>query len=228
MKPLRYLYFATSSDVKFNHYRVIFSDLGFDFRKGPIITHLIEPQLNDSDSDGYDLLVAHPLRLAARFLSRKGLLPYVIEDTLLVISAFSNPKNPKYGLPGADTKNWWTNLGIDGVLKMLQSSKDRSAFFVSVIGSYVGGNEYLFSSHRVDGSIAHERRISDVCMSQVPETNPFFFHSVFIPRGAGKTYAEMEREEFKEYDYRRINAMKFSHQLSEFNWATSSQLELGL
>lgn len=63
------LYFATSSDVKFNQYKVIFEDYGYILHKAPLIINLIEPQLNDEQGD-FELLVSHPLRLVARFVSK--------------------------------------------------------------------------------------------------------------------------------------------------------------
>jgi XTP/dITP diphosphohydrolase len=216
------LYFATSSDIKFDQYEMIFGNFGYSLYKAPLIINLIEPQLNDEKGD-FELLVSHPLRLVARFVSRQGLIPYIVEDTLLIIKAFSNVKNTKFGLPGADTKNWWNNLRNEGLLELMREIDDRDAEFISVIGGYFGGKNYIFSEERASGSISREVLIDASVYNDLPSTNPYFFHSVFIPKGADKTYAQMKKEEFADYDYRRRNVQKFLKQLQEHYYIDNIQ-----
>lgn len=218
------LYFATSSGVKFNQYKVIFSDYGYNLIKAPAIINLIEPQLNDELGSEFELLVSHPLRLVARFVSKRKLIPYFIEDTLLIVKAFSNSKETKFGLPGADTKNWWNNLGTKGLLSLMENANDRSAEYISILGAYLGEKNYLFSEKKVLGTISKKELIDKVSEENIPYTNPYFFHSIFIPKGSSKTYAQMNKEEFKKYDYRRQNVKKFISELRKYHFQETLQL----
>jgi len=224
-KSPKLIHVATSSDVKYNQYEVIFKELGYNITKAPLIANLIEPQLDDKTSKDFELLVAHPLRLAARFISLNKIIPYIIEDTILIIDCFSNPHKTRFGLPGADTKTWWNNLGIEGVLKIMKSEKNRKARFISIIGAYVGGNSYFFEQATLNGEIAKESKISTIAEKQVPYTNPFFFHSIFVPEGSTKTIGEMNKNEFKKIDYRRACAMNLSERLKTYEFISSSQLK---
>lgn len=218
--------FATSSDIKLNQYRVIFSDYNIGVTKAPIITNLIEPQLEENSPEGLNLLVAHPLRLASRFVSLHKLYPYMIEDTSIVIDCLSNLEKTKYGLPGADTKSWWNNLGLEGLLKILQDSQNRTATFTAVLGIYLGGNEYIFSRGTTKGLISHKIRVSEISRTHIPYTNPFKFHGIFIPKDSTKTLGEMGKDEFHKYDYRRKAAVILANKLEKYTQEKESQLKL--
>ncbi len=202
--PFRTLYFATSSQVKFSQYECIFRDFGVSLRKAPAISStLIEPQIDTSTESDQTLLVSHPLRQISRFVSKLGHLPYMVEDTMLFIERFSKDYQRRLGLPGADTKNWWVNLGADGVLELLKGSNLRGALFVCQIGIYLGGSRYIFTDAELLGGISKKAMESEVANSCVPFTNPFFFHRIFVPHGLTKTIAQLDSEEFSLIDYRR-------------------------
>jgi len=226
MADKKYIYFASTSEIKFNQYKILFNPLGYELRSAPIINNLIEPQLTDSENSDYDLLVSHPLRLAARFLSKQNLIPYLIEDTILIINCFSNSQNIKFGLPGADTKNWWKNLGSEGILKLMKNEENRNAQFTSILGAYLGKNNYAFSKYSIEGKISDKIKSKKISFNQIPHTNPHYFHNIFIPKGARKTYAEMDKIAFKKYDYRRFNANVFSDKIKNFEYLYNPQLEL--
>src|SRR5215207_9356956 len=98
------LYFATSSDIKFNQYVEIAKDYGITLRRGTSVSRsLTEPQGSSSDVREMSNLVFHPLRLSARFVTSAGQVPYFVEDTMLIIEAFSNRALGHIGLPGPDT-----------------------------------------------------------------------------------------------------------------------------
>lgn len=219
----RTLYFGTSSDVKFAQYEKLFSHHGVTLLQGPVVSTLIEPQFAQDEHTNYEILVSHPLRLASRFLSSRSLTPYMVEDTVLVISRFSDPSRKIGGLPGADTKNWWLNLGESGVLNLLADSRDRSATFTSVIGIYCGPGAYYFCETTVSGKIARKPRSSHSAFHDIPVSNPFFFHSIFIPDGTNSTYAEMPGHLFEQYDYRRKNVVKLIGMVPADVWAERRQ-----
>lgn len=220
--------FATSSDIKYGQYRAIFNDFGYDIEKSPKLDES-EPQVNDEipsnlqdfkneiRKDKIKSLVEVPLKSAASKLGQKRYIKnYLVEDTFLIIDAFTNQNKiiTELGLPGADTKNWWLNLGNEGVLKLMEKSSNRSASFSCVLGCYLNiksfsNRNYVISHFSVDGQISFSPRESKESIDNFPITNPYSFHKIFIPDGHEKTYAEMGKDEFMQSDYRRKNAEHF-------------------
>ncbi len=146
------LYFSTTSDIKFAQYSLIFDELGFRLERGTSIASvMVEPQHQEDQDQGATLLVGHPLRLAARFAERSGQVPYLVEDTTLVVAALSRNGLSPSGLPGADTKNWWRNLGAEGMLQLLRDAQGREAAFRCQIGAYLDQGDYLYLSVHLTG-----------------------------------------------------------------------------
>jgi non-canonical purine NTP pyrophosphatase (RdgB/HAM1 family) len=199
------IYFATSSDVKYKQYSYIFNDYGVKLTRATVISSIsVEPQADQNDTMNEFRIVAHPLRLAARFAAKTKNLPYMVEDTTLFINEFSKVPTSSFGLPGADTKNWWLNFGAEGILDLLKNKKNREARFTCQIGMYTGGSSYFFEQANLFGVISYEIKTSQIAYDDFPRSNPYFFHSIFIPNNSLKTLAEMSGEEFMNYDYRRI------------------------
>ena len=218
-------YFATSSDVKYRQYKEIFKSLNVSLIQAPSLTKLIEPQI-ENEEDIWDLIVSHPLKLTARFVAKKNLFPFILEDTMLSIDALSNRESGGIGLPGSDTKNWWKNLGNEGILKLLRDEKNRGATFICTMGAIIGNSQYCFATSKIRGKISNEIRFSESSYSNFPKTNPYFFHMIFIPEGISKTYAEMNVSEFKKFDYRRKCATLLYRKLLRNDYGYSVQLSL--
>ena len=103
------VWFGSSSELKLSQYRHHFAEHGIDLHRGITFPSTIEPQAAvdmSSSSDIFEFAVKHPLSLSARFITQKGTLPYMVEDTMLFVSAFSKDIESGFVLPGADTKNW--------------------------------------------------------------------------------------------------------------------------
>ena len=197
-------FFATTSNVKYSQYKPIFSEYGIDLRRGTAITSvLVEPQADYTLDPAGISIISHPLRQAARFVAKMGQLPYMIEDTMLFIGDLSKDLEHFVGLPGADTKNWWHNLGVNGVLRVLRNATNRRAAFTCQLGVYLGGSNYVFARATLLGSISYEARSSQIARDEVPFSNPFFFHEIFVPENEERTLAEMSGKEFSHHDYRR-------------------------
>lgn len=212
----RHLYFATTSSVKFDQYSYIFRELGFDLHRATTVASaLTEPQYDPEHPAGELSLVNHPLRQVARFAEKWGQLPYMVEDTMLVIDALSNEKSGPAGLPGADTKSWWRNLQVEGVLRLLRDEAHRSATFYCQIGVYLGQGKYAFAQAELKGCISTAARESADAVRDFPRTNPFYFHKIFQPEGCSKTLAELSSDEFQRIDYRRRCASIIAKRLSE-------------
>jgi inosine/xanthosine triphosphate pyrophosphatase family protein len=210
------LFFVTTSDVKYQQYEVIFDDLGFELRRADFHPSLlIEPQIEASDPESALRVVSHPLDLLADLMSKKNQVPFFLEDTMLFIDEFSKEPGGFSGLPGADTKNWWYNLGAKGVLQLLNGTPNRSARFTCQIGVYFGPDLRHFERYDLAGRIADSVKISPRAEEDFPKSNPHFFHSIFEPSGCGMTLAEMAGMEFPNYDYRRHCAKKLVSKLRE-------------
>ncbi|MFL5381865.1 MAG: non-canonical purine NTP pyrophosphatase [Longimicrobiaceae bacterium] len=221
----RVVYFGTSSEIKLAQYREIFSSFGLSIVRAPNVGRLIEPQL-ESELDDPDFVVSHPLKFASRFIIQRNAVPYVTEDTMLVIDALSRTPGGATGLPGADTKNWWHNLGNEGLLKILRDEHNRAATLSCTIGALLGSGDYSFATFAVRGEISHEVRDAPAAYTQLPRTNPYYFHKIFIPNGSVRTFAEMEADEFESFDYRRGCVTKLLSEIGDKMASLPTQLSL--
>lgn len=223
---LKTLYFATSSEIKLKQYSQIFSDFGYEISQGMVINNtLIEPQFDVDSEEGITSLVSHPLRLAARFISKNKQIPYIIEDTMLLIEPLSKGFVLDAGLPGADTKNWWINLGTEGLLELMKNHTNRKAKFICQIGAYLGPGNYLFASASVEGEIMQNAVISEIAEKEFPRSNPYFFHQIFKPLGSNKGMGEMNANEFKRFDYRKKCAEVFVKKLTKIDLPPTEYLK---
>ncbi len=231
-----FIYFATTSNVKFNQYSEIFRDLGIELKIGSVIDRAIEPQFDDSIKERERLLIEHPLRRASRILRVKTEVPYMIEDTMLVINAFSSKNAGGSGLPGADTKSWWRNLRSEGILKLLGDERERRASFICQIGLYIGEElseqynkpKHIYLRSELLGTITKKIRESDRAKAEVPRSNPFYFHTIFQPEGCHFSLAEMSGEDFAKVDYRRKCAEQVAAIIKEFDFTRIKIRELEL
>lgn len=198
-----FLYISTSSDLKFYQFDYLFNCYNVQLSRIPAPTELTEPQVEESNHVAEVKLVIHPLKQAARFLANNNTLPFIVEDTMLFIEFFNSKFDSEPELPGHDTKRWWRQFGEEGILQLMGQSHRRRAIYVSQIGAYLGGDKYISSRGEIEGVISDTPRRSKLAHDMFPKTNPWFFHSIFVPNGSNHTLAEMNPEEFIKYDYRR-------------------------
>lgn len=103
--------------------------------------------------------------------------PVVVDDVSLVINAFGK-------LPGPFIKYFLSEIGIEGICRLLDNHKDRSAKASVLLGFY-DGKDFEFFEELLDGTIAKSPR----------GKHGFGWNFIFIPKGLSKTYAELEGEE---------------------------------
>ena len=132
----------------------------------------------------------------AEWLSGRVNGPFFLDDSGLFINALK-------GFPGVYSAYAYKTLGMDGILRLLEKERDRSAYFKSVI-AYWDGTLHLFTG-RVDGEIITEKRGS----------NGFGFDPVFRPSGFDKTFAEMTTEEKNKISHRGRALEAFAEWLKE-------------
>lgn len=226
MKNVTRVFFYTSSQIKLSQYQFIFNDYGLKLiTPSKLPQNITEPQLEDI-SDTEELIVAHPLKSMSRFVLKYNYTPLFIEDTMLVIDAFSRKDNSTAGLPGPDTKNWWKNLGNEGILHLLKNEKNRKSTFMCTIGVLIDKGVYCYATHKLNGSIAKNVIYAKESFDTFPKTNPYFFHQIFIPDHSSTTLANMNSDEFMTHDYRRQCAKKIYSKFIKRKQDSVRQLEL--
>lgn len=123
--------------------------------------------------------------------------PILVEDTSLFFEAWN-------GLPGVFIDYFLKSVGINGLLKMLTGEKNRKAKAITYLGIF-NGKECELSKGEVRGKIAKKPK----------GDNGFGWDSIFIPKGALKTFAEMISEEKNKISMRKIALVKFKKKLKE-------------
>ncbi|OGZ57952.1 MAG: hypothetical protein A3F94_00140 [Candidatus Spechtbacteria bacterium RIFCSPLOWO2_12_FULL_38_22] len=116
--------------------------------------------------------------------------PVLVEDMSLRFLALE-------GLPGPLFKWFLQELRVEGLCKLLDGYKDRTAVAEVSFALYDGKDLNLFGGS-LDGKIASLPRGEAV----------FEMDSIFIPNGSQKTWAEMNKEEQIETSVRRIALKK--------------------
>jgi inosine/xanthosine triphosphate pyrophosphatase family protein len=198
----REVYLSTGSPVKRGQYSFLFRAAGITTKKSTIGASPPEPQVDGQGHLDEQILVRDPLKRLARFAAKSGSYPLILEDTMLFIEHFNSDFHSSPILPGPDTKRWWNALGSSGLLELMGGSTRRSATFVCQMGVLTKGGGYsVFRSER-RGRISLTERPQGPGGDFFPYVIPHNFHSIFIPEGSAKTYAEMLPGEFRSFDYR--------------------------
>lgn len=198
----REVYLSTGSPVKLGQYNFLFRAAGITTRKSTIGASPPEPQVDGQGLLEEEILVRDPLKRLARFAAKTDSYPLILEDTMLFVEHFNADFANSPILPGPDTKRWWNALGSSGLLNLMGRSARRKATFVCQMGVLTrDGNYSVFRSER-SGRISFQERILHEEADYFPYVIPHNFHSIFVPAGSKKTYAEMRPGEFRSYDYR--------------------------
>lgn len=139
------------------------------------------------------LLIAREKIFAAeRVVSSHGIgLPIICEDSGFFVNALN-------GLPGVKINEFLKTKGISGLLKDLEGKKDRSAYFWEVLAyKEPGMAEPIYFESKPKGHITTEER------GEIQSHNWSSLHLVFILEGYTKTWAQMNLQEYKDYDLRK-------------------------
>ncbi len=113
-------------------------------------------------------------REAAKSLFKKIKKPLIVEDSGLFIPSLNN-------FPGAYSAWVQKKIGNGGILKLLENSKDRSAYFKSCIAFSNGKTEKIFCGE-VRGTISEKER----------GNKGFGYDPIFVPENETQTFAESE------------------------------------
>ena len=121
--------------------------------------------------------------------------PVLVEDVGLTLKSLGN-------LPGPFIKWFELEMGLDGICKLVDGFDSREAIG-SITYCYFDGATPKFFNGKIEGVIA----------SQPKGTNNFGWDPIFIPKGAQKTLAEMDKIETEKYSLRTTTVYP---QLKEF------------
>lgn len=109
----------------------------------------------------------------------------VVEDAGLFINALR-------GFPGPYSSYVYKTIGINGILKLMDNIRDRSAFFKAVV---------VFESPQF-GEKVFEGVVNGKIALKAKGSMGFGFDPIFIPEGSTKTFAEMSIEEKNKFSHR--------------------------
>lgn len=180
--------FLTSNKNKFLEISSLASHYGMD------IEWLNYPKV-EIQSDSLEEIARTSAIIAYNQLQK----PLFVEDTGLFIEALN-------GFPGPYTNFVRKTIGIEGVLKLLQTIENRRAYFKTVI-CYVDSKIIRTFTGIVFGHISQEARGSQ----------GFGFDPIFIPEGYTKTFAELSIEEKNKVSHRAIALKNFINFYMEYH-----------
>jgi len=171
---MRTIYFITGNKGKFSEVKE---------KLQPLDIELIQKDIGypEIQTDSLEEVVRYGVKhIKERFHS-----PFIIEDAGLFIDALK-------GFPGVFSKDVFYTIGCKGILKLLESVKERSAVFRSVYAFSESGEESILFKGESHGKIANVER----------GKGGFGYDPIFIPDGKTKTFAEMDIREKNSVSHR--------------------------
>lgn len=180
------VFFATSNEHKFNEIKLAASKHG-------IAIKLLREKPFEIQSDRLEEIARQSL---IQVLTKTD-LPVFVEDAGLFIKALN-------GFPGPYSSYVFRTVGCEGVLKLLNDVKDRSAFFFSAVAYGKLGVEPIIFTGQVRGVITFESR----------GAGGFGFDPIFLPFDSLKTFSEMTTDEKNFFSHRAKAIRKLFESLS--------------
>jgi XTP/dITP diphosphohydrolase len=122
--------------------------------------------------------------------------PIMIDDSGLFVDALK-------GFPGVYSSYVFRTVGCDGILRLMEGVKNRSARFECCIGFLVPGKEPHMLKGVAQGSIAEKKA----------GIGGFGYDPVFVPEGYTKTYAQIDIPEKNKISHRGMAISMFLKEL---------------
>jgi XTP/dITP diphosphohydrolase len=176
------LIFATNNQNKVNEIRAV---MGSQF---DIIT-LKEAGIDIDIPEPHDTLEANATEKSKTIHHITGLNCFS-EDTGLEVEALNGEPGVKSARYAGDGRDFQQN--IDKLLHHLTGKTNRAARFRTIISLILSEKEYLFEG-TCEGHITEKQK----------GNHGFGYDPVFIPTGAGISFAEMTMEEKNKYSHRK-------------------------
>lgn len=168
---MRRVAFASTNQNKHREVRSILAPRRID-------AEFARVELTEIQSDSLEAIAREKARSAFAQVSK----PVIVEDDGLFIDALK-------GFPGQYSSYVFKTIGNAGILKLLSGLHDRSASFVSLI-AFCDGKDVAVFEGRVSGRISEQEA-----------KGGWGYDPIFVPAGAGLTYAELENK--NDYSHRR-------------------------
>lgn len=130
-------------------------------------------ELTEIQSLSVEEVVAFKAKEAFELLNK----PVAVSDSGLEIVSLKK-------FPGALVKYVNETIGQDGIAKLMEGEKERTAYFVAAIGYYDKENGSRVFVKKDEGTIAEK-----------PRGEGWHFDKLFIPKGETRTWAEIGRED---------------------------------
>mgnify|MGYP002624780024 FL=1 len=175
------LYFVTASENKFKDYQFLLGKYANLF--------LFRYNVKDIVTSDLDVLIR---RKVAEVTTMLPYTPFLVEQTNLKIRAW-------HELPGNVTGLFMGNVGADGICKMVEPFKDRTATAVTKLAYHAPDGRVQVFTGTLPGAIAPEPRGSQV----------FGWDTIFIPAGQDRTFAEMTVEQRNSISTRKLAVADF-------------------
>ncbi|HUU76983.1 MAG TPA: non-canonical purine NTP pyrophosphatase [candidate division Zixibacteria bacterium] len=169
MKNKKTITFVTNNEEKISDIK---SMLGKEFR----LNFISDKDLIEIQS----LSVEEVVKYKAKQAYEKIQSPVAVSDSGLEIIALKN-------FPGALVKYTNETIGQRGIVKLLENTNNRTAFFIAAIAICKSPDEVKVFIEKSEGKIAFE-----------PKGEGWHFDKIFIPKGETKTWAEIGREQKNE------------------------------
>ena len=184
---MRTLIFATNNDHKAEEIRALLKN------QVSIIT-LKEAGIEKDIPEPFDTLEENARAKSTAIYEWKAMDCFG-EDTGLEVYALDMEPGVKSARYAGDDRSPEANT--DKLLRKMEGLKDRRARFRTVISLLIDGKENLFEG---------------ICEGRITEgkkgSQGFGYDPVFIPEGAGKSFAEMTMEEKGRYSHRGMAVQK--------------------
>ena len=179
-KPKFTINFATSNKGKLKEFKQI-------LEPGIKVNH-IEISYPEIRSEDNEEIARH----SAQMLAKKFKKNIVVEDSGLFIKSLN-------GFPGAFSAWVHKKIGLNGIIKLMENSKDRRCEYRSAVAYCEPEKKAISFLGTEKGKIAEKIR-----------GNFGFGHDpIFIPEGSSKTYGEMENaEEMKKFRRRAVEKLR--------------------
>ncbi len=119
------------------------------------------------------------------------------DDTGLVVPSLNGEPGVYSARYAGENATFEDNMNL--LLRKLMGSKDRNAYFITVIALWLDGKLYLF-----------EGKVEGVITENPAGTKGFGYDPIFKPLGYDKTFAEMTDEEKNRISHRGIATRKLA------------------
>jgi XTP/dITP diphosphohydrolase len=181
------VFFATGNINKFNEARSILNQHG-------LAVGMLKLKGDEIQSESLKEIAQKSVKKAYH----RCKLPIFVEDAGLFIDALN-------GFPGPYAAYVYHTVHNSGILKLMESNKNRHARFQSVIAfcDIQSSCEPICFEGESRGEIAMSER-------KEQDKSGFGFDPIFQPEGSSKTFAEMNIEEKNGYSHRAAAIRKFA------------------